>query len=105
MLNRLATAVSPVTASVLGAFARLDGADQRLVEAALFDGWTCAEIARSTGAAPSEIRRRIGAAMQELHAVQMPGDEGRYAAVAALLALRALDALDADEAAIIDAML
>jgi hypothetical protein len=109
MLNRLAaalaTAVSPVTASVLRAFARLDGADQRLVEAALFDGWTCAEIARSTGAAPSEIRRRIGAAMQELHAVQMCDQESSYGAVAAMLALRALDALDVDEAAVIDAML
>jgi hypothetical protein len=109
MLNRLAaalaTAVSPVTASVLGAFARLDGADQRLVEAALFDGWTCAEIARSTGAAPSEIRRRIGAAMQELHAVQMQDDETGYGAVVGMLALRALDALDVDEAAVIDAML
>ena len=97
--------VSPVTSSVHRAFARLERADQRLVEAALFDGWTCAEIARSTGAAPAEIRRRLGAAMQELHAVQVLGEETGYGAVAAMLALRALDALDADEAAVIDAML
>jgi hypothetical protein len=100
-----APAISPVTSPVHCAFARLDEADQRLVEAAVFDGWTCAEIARSMGAAPSEIRRRIGGAMRELHAAQMRDEETGHGMVAAMLALRALDALDADEAAVIDAIL
>lgn len=100
-----AAVVSSATSSAHRAFARLDRADQWLVEAALFDGLTCVEIARSTGAAPSEIRWRIGAAMQELRVVQMRDEEVRHGAVAAMLALRALDALDEDEAAVIDAML
>jgi hypothetical protein len=98
-------ALSLATSPVHRAFARLDGADRRLVEAALFGGWTCAEIARSTGAAPGDIRRRIGAAMQALHGAGMPDEDSRSGAVAAMLALRALDALDPDEAAVIDAML
>ena len=109
MLNLITVApaavLSSATSSVHRAFARLGRADQRLVEAALFDGRTCVDLARSTGTAPSEIRWRIGAAMQELHAAQMRDEETGHGAVAAMMALRALDALDADEAAVIDAML
>ena len=108
MLNPVAvipaTVVSSEASSVHRAFARLERADQQLVEDALFDGRTCVEIARAMGTAPGEIRWRIGTAMLELHAAQMRDEEAGYGAVAAMLALRALDALDADEAAVVDAM-
>jgi hypothetical protein len=76
-----------------------------MLEAVLFDGRTCAQIARAAGVAASEIRRRVGAAMLELHAVQVRDGEVDDGAIAALLALRALDALAPDDAAVVDVML
>jgi hypothetical protein len=97
--------VVAATSSVHRAFANLDQVDQRLLEAVLFDGRSCVELAHLIGVAPSAIRWRVGAAMLELHAVQLRDDETDHGAVAAMLALRALDALDPDEAAVIDVML
>ena len=97
--------VTVATSSVHRAFENLDRVDQDLLEAVLFDGCSCVEIARAIGAAPSEIRWRVGAAMLELHAAQMRDGETDHGAVATMLALRALDALDLDEAAVIDVML
>ncbi|HEY0484497.1 MAG TPA: hypothetical protein VGD37_43550 [Kofleriaceae bacterium] len=93
------SAISPVRA----AFAALAPADQRLLDAVLFDGQSCTDLARSLGIPAADVRRRLGAAMRSLHAVP-PGEPGG-AATAAMLALHALDALDADEAALVDAML
>jgi hypothetical protein len=97
--------VTASTSSVHRAFENLDRVDRDLLEAVLFDGCSCVEIARAIGVAPSAIRWRVGAAMLELHAVQLRDDETDHGAVAAMLALRALDALDLDEAAVIDVML
>jgi hypothetical protein len=97
--------LSASTSSVHRAFERLDRVDQDLLEAVLFDGCTCVDIARAIGVAPSDIRWRVGAAMLELHAAQMRDGESDHGAVATMLALRALDALDFDEAAVIDVML
>jgi hypothetical protein len=96
---------APASSSVHRAFAALDRTDQRLLEAVLFDGRTCVQLARVAGVAPSEIRWRVGAAMLELHAVQIGDGETDHGAVAAMLALRALDALDPDEAALVDVVL
>lgn len=98
-------AVTASTSSVHHAFENLDRVDRCLLEAVLFDGCSCVEIARAIGVAPSEIRWRVGAAMLELRAVQMRDGETEHGAVATMLALRALDALDLDEAAVIDVML
>lgn len=97
--------VTASTSSVHRAFERLDRVDRDLLEAVLFDGRTCVDLARAIGVAPSEIRWRVGAAMLELHAEQMGDGETDHGAVATMLALRALDALDPDEAAVIDVML
>jgi hypothetical protein len=109
----------PPAAPARGAFAAvaalagpLGRADQRLLEAALFDGHRCTELARSLGVAAADVRRRLGMAMLALHgaltgsapAASGPG-EPDGGAVAAMLALHALDALDPDEAALVDAML
>jgi hypothetical protein len=81
----------------------VDRADRRLLEAALFEGRRCTELACALGVEPAEIRRRLGATMLALHAARI-GDPGE-GAVPAMLALHALDALDPDEAALVDAML
>src|SRR5262249_19032828 len=96
--------IAPEPLSAPSAFATLDRADQRMLEAVLFDGWSCAHLAGSIGISACESRQQIGAAMRELHALTR-GDDGEPGAVGAMLALRALDALDPDEAAVIDAML
>jgi hypothetical protein len=89
------------------AFATLDRAQQRLLDAVVFDGQSCARIAQSLGASATELRQRVGAAMLALHAQLAPAavDRDRGGAVAAMLVLRALDALDPDEAELIDVML
>src|SRR5258705_65653 len=68
------------------AFATLDVAEQQLLEAVLFDGYTATELADSLGIAAMEIRRCLGAAMLALGVmlVDEPGDPG---AVTAMLAL------------------
>ena|SRR5689334_1307558 len=71
----------------------------RLLEAVLFDGRTCTELARWFGASAAEIRGRVSAA------ARTATDRGDRDPVAALVLLRALDALEADEAARVDAML
>lgn len=99
--------VSPVRA----AFATLDRAQQRLLDAVVLEGRSCAGIARSIGASATDIRERVGAAMLALHVqlapadVDVDADRDRGGAVAAMLVLRALDALDPDEAELIDVML
>lgn len=107
----------PPAAPAVGAFAAvaalagpLGRADQRLLEAALFDGHSCSELARALGVEAADVRRRLGMAMLALHgaligsgAPDAPGPGG--GATAAMLALHALDALDPDEAALVDAML
>lgn len=90
-------------ASVAGLAAPLGRADERLLEAALFDGHRCTELARCLGVEAADVRRRLGAAMLALHGALI-GEPGE-GAVAAMLALHALDALDPDEAALVDAML
>lgn len=104
------TPPAPATSPARVAFATLDAWRQRMLESVLFDGWSCTELARSLGAAATEIRSEVSAAMGELRAaLAVPDDGGGRdhggGAVAAMLVLRALDALDPDEAALVDAML
>jgi hypothetical protein len=98
---------APPAATARTAFAKLatplGRADERLLEAALFDGHGCTELARCLGVEAAAVRRRLGAAMLALHGALI-GEPGE-GAVAALLALHALDALDPDEAALVDTML
>ncbi len=91
--------------STRAAFATLDRSQQRLLEALLFDGQTCARLAGSIGASAADVRGRAGAAMLALDAALAAPDGARGGRLAAMLALRALDALDADEAELVDAML
>jgi hypothetical protein len=123
MTTALLAPSTPATETTLArsAFATLDPAQQRLIDAVLFDGRRCTQIAQAIGAPAGEIRSRVGAALRELRVQLAPGDgaggdgvrhrEGGSAqgdaadAVAGMLVLRALDALDADEAALVDAML
>ncbi len=97
-----ATARSALDA-VAALAAPLGRSDQRLLEAALFDGHSCTDLARSLGAEAADIRRRLGETMLALHGALI-GEPGE-GAVAAMLALHALDALDLDEAMLVDAML
>lgn len=99
------TAKVAATPSIRAAFATLDRPAQRLLEAMLFDGQSCTQIAQAIGASVTDVRRRAGAAMLELHAMRTVRDADRGGAVAAMLVLRALDALDADEAELVDAIL
>lgn len=109
MLNQPSAppSISPATetASVQAAFAALPRGQQRLLEALLFDGESCTRIAQATGASPTDVRERAGAAMLELHAAMAPRDRDRGGAVAAMLVLRALDALDPDEVELVDVVL
>jgi hypothetical protein len=110
---------------VRAAFATLDRAQQRLLDAVVFEGQSCARIAQSIGAAAPEVRQRVGEAMLALRARMssvasgsvasgsvasgssgsgvVDGDRG--GAVAAMLVLRALGALDPDETELVDMML
>jgi hypothetical protein len=96
---------------VRAAFATLDRAQQRLLDAVVFEGQSCARIAQSIGAAAPEVRQRVGEAMLALRAraSAAPGsgvvDGDRGGAVAAMLVLRALGALDPDETELVDMML
>jgi hypothetical protein len=95
------------------AFAALGRAEQRLLEAIVFEGRRCSEIATAIGGTAAEVRGRAASALDALRG-ELLGSTGERrelgtgdlgGAVAAMLALRALDALDPDEAALIDAML
>ena len=91
--------------SVRVAFATLDPAARRQLEAMLFEGRRCTQIARATGDAAADVRRRAGAALLAMHAMRTARDASLDGAVAALLALHALDALDPDETDLMDEML
>jgi hypothetical protein len=98
------TAPAGSAAVVRATFASLDRGTQRLVEALLFDGDSCARIAAVLGAPAIDVRARAGEAMLALQRALAPrGIE--HGAVAAMFMLRALDALDADENELIDTML
>jgi hypothetical protein len=99
------TATAAAPPSIRAAFATLDRPAQRLLEAMLFDGQSCTRIAQSIGGSVTDVRRRAGAAMLELHAMVTARDVARGGAVAVMLVLRALDALDPDEAELVDVML
>ncbi|HEX4422141.1 MAG TPA: hypothetical protein VH165_29720 [Kofleriaceae bacterium] len=116
----LAPSASGPASEVRAAFATLERAQQRLLDAVVFEGQSCARIAQSIGAAAPEVRQRVGEAMLALRA-RMPGaaassgsagaagsgvvDGDRGGAVAAMLVLRALGALDPDETELVDMML
>jgi hypothetical protein len=89
--------------------AALDRAALQQLEAVLFEGASCVQLARSSGAPVTEIRRRIAAALLALCDAPEPaparGGEHRGGAIETMLALRALDALDPDEAALVDLLL
>lgn len=107
-LSNAGTAPAPIRTRA--AFATLDRTQQRLIDAVLFDGRSCTEIAQAIGAPALEIRSQVSAAMQalrvQLEAHDEHGDRGGIAgAVAGMLVLRALDVLDADEAELVDAMI
>jgi len=87
------------------AFATLDRRQQGLLEAVVFEGASCTQLARKTGLAASEVRREIGTAMLAMYAQLTLPDQGDGGAVAAMLLLRALDALDPDETELVDVML
>jgi hypothetical protein len=87
------------------AFRALPLGHQRLVAALVFDGRSCASIARATGAAATWVREQAGAALRALGARLVPADDAPAGAVEAMLMLRAAGALEADEAAQIDLML
>lgn len=87
------------------AFAALDRRQQRLLEAIVFEGASCTQLARATGRAALEVRAEIGTAMLALSTQLTPGARGDGGAVTTMLVLRALDALDPDEAELIDVML
>ncbi|HET7504216.1 MAG TPA: hypothetical protein VFK02_24515 [Kofleriaceae bacterium] len=101
----------PATAGppAYGAHARLaalERTERRLLEAVVFEGASCAELARALGAPAAEVRRRVAAALlarDDAPAVAMasPADDG---ALETMLALHALDALDPDEAALVEAL-
>jgi hypothetical protein len=101
------TSVAPEASPARAAFAALDLAAGQLLEAALFDGCTCTELACMRGVATTEVRTSLANAMHALRAmlVAEPGEPVEGGAVAAMLALHALDTLDPDEAAVVDAML
>ena len=101
------TSLAPESSPVRVAFAALDLAARELLEAALFDGRTCTELACMRGVATIEIRAGLASTMRALHAalVAEPSEPVEGGAVAAMLALHALDTLDLDEAALVDAML
>jgi hypothetical protein len=107
MMNPATTWTSPGSApSQAGvAFAMLDRRQQRLLEAVVFEGASCAQLARATGVATCEVRRELGAAMLAMYAQLTLPDRGDGDAVAAMLLLRALDALDPDETELVDVML
>jgi hypothetical protein len=93
------------TSSTRVAFATLARAQQRLLEAVVFEGASCTQLARAVGATATDIRHEIGTAMLALYAQLAPPDHVDGGAVAAMLVLRALDALDPDETELIDVML
>jgi hypothetical protein len=108
MMNPAPTTWTPPASDVAPirvAFAMLDRRQQRLLEAVVFEGASCAELAGVIGVAASDVRHQVGAAMQSLYAQVAPSDRAPGGAVATMLALRALDALDADEAELVDVML
>jgi hypothetical protein len=93
------------TSSTRAAFATLERRQRRLLEAVVFEGASCTQLARSVGATATDVRHEIGAAMLALYAQLAPPDRVDGGAVAAMLVLRALDALDPDETELIDVML
>jgi hypothetical protein len=99
------TSVAPTACPAGAAFAMLDSVEQQLLEAALFDGQRCADLAGVLGVPAIEVRQRLGRAMLELRAVLADRESCGSEPMAVMLALHALDALDSDEAALVDAML
>lgn len=93
------------TSSTRTAFAALGRRQQRLLEAVVFEGASCTQLARSVDATATAVRHELGAAMLALYAQLVPLDRVDGGAVAAMLVLRALDALDPDETELIDVML
>lgn len=93
------------TSRARAAFATLERRHQRLLEAVVFEGASCTQLARSIGATATDVRHALGTAMLAVYAQLAPPDRVDGGAVAAMLVLRALDALDPDETALIDVML
>lgn len=93
------------TSSTRAAFATLARGHQRLLETVVFEGASCIELARSSGATATDVRHELGTVMLALYAQLAPPDRAAGGAVAAMLVLRALDALDPDETALVDVML
>jgi len=93
------------TSAARAAFATLARRQQRLLEAVMFEGASCTQLARSLGATATDVRHELGAVMLALYAQLAPSDRVDGGAVAAMLVLRALDALDQDETELIDVML
>jgi len=108
MMNPTPARWSPpasATTSTRAAFETLARRQQRLLEAVVFEGATCTQLARASGATATDIRHELGATMLALYAQLAPADRAEGGAVAAMLVLRALDALDPDETELIDVML